>query len=844
MTQAKLFCRLMLRPMRREPVRTGLTVLAVALGVAVVLAMELAGNAAVGSFHSSMETLAGGYTLEVMATGGVPEGVISALETATLPLTVSPRIEDFATIVETKQTLPLVGIDMIAEGSRFTGKADEPAAQLSDELREMQEPTSVWVGKSLGKKSGEPIELLVNDQTRAFVVRGVYDDTGNDSAIVMDLAGADRLLQRQGRVNRILIKTPENAGLEDLTAKIAALLPSGVEVRAQGTGTEENRKMLAAFRWNLRLLSYIALVVGAFLIYNTIAISVVRRRGEIGIARAIGATRRAVFLAFLGEAAGIGIIGAVIGVPVARVMATGAVRLMGLTVQSLYVSSRPGAIEVTPPIVLFGLGIGIAVAVASAWGPAREAMRVSPIEAMALGRREYVARVEKARDLLIAAILGVTALVCAQMPALAGKPMFGYAATLLLIAAGAYAIPALISFVSRATSTTIARLAGVEALLASRSLVASLGRTSVLVGALATAVAMMTSVGIMVGSFRQTVVNWMETQLPADLYVRPAGEAAADRHPTISLDLAEKITRLPGVAAVERLRAYEISLDGRPVELASVDLGALREYRRSDFLSGRPALEVLSELSGRNAVIVSEPFAYKHNVKAGDLIVLPVGGIRTSFRIADVFYDYGNERGTIVMDRETLLRFLPDPAPSNIAVYLTKDANSNAVKREIFDAAAEHGILIFSDSDLRREAIRIFDRTFAITYALDAIAVVVAVMGIAGALLALVIDRRRELGLLRFLGASAGQIQKLILVEAGMLGFLANLAGFVLGYFLSLILVFVVNKQSFGWTIRFHWPVAVLVGALSAVYAATILAGFYPARVAVRLNPLEVIHEE
>ena len=844
MTRAKLFYRLMLRPMWREPVRMALTILAVALGVAVVLAMELAGSAAVGSFHSSLETLVGGYTLEVVAVGGVPESVAGTLARQAMPLTISPRLEDFATIAQTKQALPLIGIDMIAEGSRYEGGAATPTPAFSEVLRELQDPTSVWVGRSLGKIPGEPIELIVNDQVCSCTVRGVYDDSAGDSAIVMDLAGAGRLLQRRGRLDRILIRTPDNANIDQWQTKIRQLLPAGVEVRAQGTGTTENRKMLAAFRWNLRLLSYIALVVGAFLIYNTIAISVVRRRAEIGIVRAIGASRRAVFLAFLGEVAGIGLLGALIGIPVARVMATGAVKLMGLTVQSLYASSRPGAIQVTPTIVLFGIAIGVGVAVASAWGPAREAIRVSPVEAMALGRREYAAHVEKTRDLMIAAILAAAALLCAFMPPVAGKPMPGYAATLLLIGAGAYAIPAFVSLVSRIFSATLAKLAGVEALLASRSLVASLGRTSVLVGALATAVAMMTSVGIMVGSFRQTVVNWMETQLPADLYLRPAGEAAADRHPTISLDLVEKISRLPGVAAVERLRAYEISLDGKPVELASIDLSALREYRRSDFLSGRPAHEVLNELRGNNAVIVSEPLTYKHTVKAGDSLILTLGGTQASFRIADVFYDYGNERGTIVMDRETLLRYLPDPAPSNMAIYLTQGAGVDALKREIVDAAAGHRILIFSDSDLRREAIRIFDRTFAITYALEAIAVLVAVMGVAGALMALVIDRRRELGLLRFLGASSAQIRKLILAEAGLLGFLANLAGFVLGYLLSLILVFVINKQSFGWTIRFHWPVAVLLGALTVVYAATVLAALYPARVAVQLNPLEVIHEE
>jgi putative ABC transport system permease protein len=196
------------------------------------------------------------------------------------------------------------------------------------------------------------------------------------------------------------------------------------------------------------------------------------------------------------------------------------------------------------------------------------------------------------------------------------------------------------------------------------------------------------------------------------------------------------------------------------------------------------------------------------------------------------------------MDSSTLLRYLPDPAPSNLAVYVSPDAQLDSVRGEITQVAAGYRILMFSNRDLRREAVRIFDRTFAITYALEAVAVVVAVMGIAGALLALVIDRRRELGLLRFLGAATGQIRKLILVEAGLLGLLANFAGLVLGFFISLVLIFVINKQSFGWTIRFHWPVAILLSALTLVYAATVLAGLYPASVAVRLNPLEVVHED
>jgi putative ABC transport system permease protein len=253
---------------------------------------------------------------------------------------------------------------------------------------------------------------------------------------------------------------------------------------------------------------------------------------------------------------------------------------------------------------------------------------------------------------------------------------------------------------------------------------------------------------------------------------------------------------------------------------------------------------VLAELRDGNAVVVSEPFTYKHGVKRGHTISLKLGTSVASFRIADVYYDYGSERGFILMNRTAMKKYLPDDAPSNLAVYVAVGADPNQVRAKITRAAADYRVLIFSNADLRKQAIVIFDKTFAITYALEAVAVLVAVMGVAGALLALVIDRKRELGLLRFLGATGAQIRRMILAEAALLGLLSNMAGLLLGFGLSLILIFVINKQSFGWTIRFHWPVAVLSAAISLIFAATVFAGFYPARIAVRLNPVEVVHEE
>ena len=840
-----LFFRLIVRPVLRERARSVLVVFAVALGVSVVLAIDLAGNAAAGSFRSSMETLAGDDDLEVTAAAGVPEQVVGQLATLPYALHVTPRIEDHATVFSTGATVPLIGIDVIAEANRQQGR-NLVIPEDHDSLQHINDRDAIWTTRRLGYRLGEAIALIINDQRRDYVVRGFVPESaqGGEDAVVMDLAAAQNATRKLGRVDRILLKVPDHPGLDVWQQKLRVVLPRGVALNPEGSQTAANRRMLSAFRWNLRILSYIALLVGAFLIYNTISVSVVRRRADIGTVRALGASRRAVLVAFLAEAAMFGIAGALIALPMGRLMATGAVRLLATTVNALYISSRPGGLNLSAESVILALIVGVGVAVTSALTPAREASLVPPTEAMARGLREYTIRVERTRDAGIALVLAIAGALAASLPAVGGKPIFGYLSALLLIGASSLSIPALVYWITSVASTTLRKFMGVEAMLASRSLAGSLRRTAVLVGALSTAIAMMTSVGIMVGSFRQTVITWMDSQLPADLYLRPAGDPSMDRHPTISLDLTDRIAKLPGVQSVSRFRAYEVEYQGLPVTLGSADTQESRYYRSSGFLSGRPATDVLQELLSGDSAIVSEPFANKHRVKAGDFVTLPLGEKLVRFRVVDVFYDYANERGYVIVDRSTMLRYLPDPSASNLAVYLAPDANLEATRDEIVRATANREVLIFSNRDLRREAIRIFDQTFAITYALEAVAVVVAVMGIAGALMSIVIDRRREFGLLRFLGATTSQVRKLILVEAGLIGLLANIAGLMLGAVLSLVLIFVINKQSFGWTIQFHWPVKVLLAALSLVYLATMLAGIYPARIAQRLNPIEVVHEE
>ena len=223
---------------------------------------------------------------------------------------------------------------------------------------------------------------------------------------------------------------------------------------------------------------------------------------------------------------------------------------------------------------------------------------------------------------------------------------------------------------------------------------------------------------------------------------------------------------------------------------------------------------------------------------------LPLGDRAVAMTVAGVYYDYSSELGYVIADSSTLLKYLPNQPVTNLAVYLQPGSDTTAVRRRIEALTAGSRIAVAENRTLRLAAVVVFDRTFAITYALEAVAIIVAMLGAANSLLALVLDRRREFGLLRFLGAAPAQIRRMVLIEAALLGLLADLLGLALGFVLSLLLIYVVNKQSFGWTIQFHPPVSLLAGALSLIWLATLAAGLYPARVASRLNPIDVAHLE
>ncbi len=797
----RLLRTLILRPLWRDPLRTVLTILSVALGVAVIVAIDLAGDAATGSFHSSMQSLAGKIDLQILANGGIDERYMATL--SALPFDVR-----FSPVIEAQETLPGIG-SVPVYGVDLAGD------------------TRTLASKALGERLHFPPTDIVN-------LPGEF--------LLIDIATAQQRFHRYGKLDRIDVAVGPDEEFERVDRAIRAALPSSYLIDKPGTRSDENQRMLRAFRWNLRVLSYISLVVGAFLIYNTISVSVVRRRAEIGILRAIGASRRTVFGLFLLEAVIFGMVGAGIGVAVGRALAAGAVQLIAGTVNALYTTSRPTPVELTWGELWIALTTGFVVALASALAPAREAMRVTPTEAMSRGAHEHHARLHWRRGLAWSAILAVAAWGAAQLAPIGGYPIGGYAAALLSIAAAAMMAPTVVLAVIRATRAVVNRR--VESLLAGRSLTASLSRTSVVVAALATAIAMMASVGIMVGSFRETVALWLDTQLRADLYVRLARTPGAGQYYALPEGVPAILKSTPGIAAVDFFHALEFHFRGERATLGAGDMQIVRRFGRLRFLAGENRDAILRSLAGQDRAIASEPFANKFGIRAGNRVTVPIGDHDVALTIAGIYYDYSSSQGYLMLDRSTLLKYLPGQPATNAAVYLERGADADAVRRQLQLRTAGMNVAIAPNQELRRASMTIFDRTFAITWALEAVAIVVAMLGAANSLLALVLDRRRELGLLRYLGASGRQVQGMILTEAAFLGLLAAVLGLALGFALSLVLIFVVNKQSFGWTIQFHPPGGLLAVALLVVWCVTVVAGLYPARVAARLNPIDVIHEE
>ncbi len=649
-----------------------------------------------------------------------------------------------------------------------------------------------------------------------------------DDVLLADVATAQEVLGTAGRLTRIdLILTPQAA------AELATRLPAGLSLRPASEQAQTAAELTSAFQLNLSALSLLALIVGMFLIYNTVLFAVVQRRRVLGILRALGVTREQVLALILVEAAAVSLLGSLLGLGLGWFLAQAAVRLISQTINDLYFVVTVRQTSLSLVSALKGVGLGLAAGTAAALGPAYEAASVPSITAMQASTLED--RMRRHVPALTAA--GVVLMAAGGLSLIGSRSLIAAFGGILAIVLGiALLTPAATSAAMKLSARPLTALMGSLGRMAARTVVNALSRTSVAIAALMVALSVTIGVSLMISSFRATVVNWLDLMLKADIYV--AEPASGGARPSAALDpgLEATLAHLPGVEHVEPFRAAEVESEYGQVELTVVDGRRTRDARLYRLASG--SAEAVWQSVRAGAVIVSEPFANRHAMPAhaAQVTLITDRGPHT-FPVAAVYYDYGTDRGTILMVREVYTQYWDDRAISSLGVFLIEGAASGEVVTAIRTELQGTGLEVRDNAAVRRDALEVFDRTFAITAALRILAVVVAFIGVLSALLALQIERRRELATMQALGLTPRGLWALTLTETGLMGLTAGLLAWPTGTVLAAVLIYIINLRAFGWTIRMVAEPQVYLQALGVGLAAALLAAVYPA-IALNRSPV------
>ncbi len=835
----------------RHPWQLLLSVLGVALGVGVVVSIDLAIQSSREAFRISTETVAGRTTHRIEGSGsGLPDSLYTRLRVRMGVRPSAPVVEGFVSSpLLPGRPLRVLGVDPFAEGPFRPfllggGTGLDVTALLS---RPHGLFLSAETAAAAGVDVGDTLALLVGGRIRPPVVLGVLEPRDELSRralhdlLVMDVAGAQELLGQPGRLTRIDLILPPGEGGTATLASLEGGLPPGARVQEVGRSAAGLAQMIRAFDLNLTALSLLALIFGMFLIYNTMTFSVVQRRPLLGALRALGVTRGEVLGLVLGEAAVLGVVGTMLGLVLGIVLGRGMVHLITRTINDLYfVLSVQGLTLPVAALVKGGL-LGMGATLLASLPPALEASLSPPRATLTRSVLEERAR----RAVPRAALLGGSALVVggllllvpSRSIALGFGGLFGVVMGLALLTPLATAV--LMGLAARAAG----RSAGILGAMAARGVVTAMSRTAPAMAALVVAVSVTVGLGIMIASFRQTVSRWLEGTLQADVYVSVPGLLSSRAQGTLDPGLVERLTGAPGVEGFSTYREATLVGAEHPLRLIALSLFP-RGERAFDFQSGggEGGFRAFREEEG---VFLSEPLAYRRGWRVGDLITLPSDQGARSFPVAGVFFDYGSDQGVVMMARATYERYWRDRGVTSLGIFLPEGAGADGVVADLQERVGEgQAVLIRSNQALKAASLEVFDRTFAITGVLRLLAFVVAFIGVLSALMALQLERGRELGVLRANGLTPGQVWQLVTAQTGLMGMVAGFLAVPSGLVLALVMILVVNKRSFGWTLQMEVGPGILIQAVLLALVGALLAGVVPAWRMARTSPALALREE
>lgn len=821
----------------RHPWSLWLAVLGIGLGVAVVIAVDLANQSARNAFRLSMEAVTGRATHRIVGgPAGIPERIYRDLRLAGGGWSSAPVVE--GSVQGRDRSFTLLGLDPFAEGpfrQGMTGVGDGTLSRLLREPSTLMLPEAL--AEELGLSVGDSLKLEAGGFDLRAEVAGLFtsdNPAARDSLLLADIATAQELLGRAGVLDRIdLILTPPQV------EEVQALLPPGLRLERPGSRTRSSERMTEAFQTNLAAMSLLALLVGGFIIYNSMTFSVLQRRPLLGHLRVLGVSRRELFVLILGEALLLGIAGTLLGLLAGSLIAQGLVQLVTRTINDLYFSLTVSRLLISPGVLIKGALVGLGATLVAALLPALEAARSEPRDVQ---RRTSLER-RSGRQVYWSAATGLLMLIAGL--ALARLPwqdlVLAFAALFMVIAGFSLMVPMMLAWCGPLLQVLLGRLAPPLGRLAVRGISGSLSRTGPALAALTVAVSATVGVGVMIESFRSTVDLWLKQTLTSDIYISAASGLGAG---TLPSGVLERIRDLPGIRDISRGRSVRIQAEHGEVEILAIRMAG-HSYRGFRF-KGPVEPELWDRFNSGELVLVSEPYAYHQGLAAGDgLRLFSADGWR-DYQVGGVFYDYGNDQGKLVMDKSQYAAHWKDDGLSALGVGLEDPVLLQPTLAAIRDALAPLNVplRIRPTGELRRYSMEVFDRTFAITRVLRLLAVGVAFIGILSALLALHLERARDHAVLRATGATPGQMLGLVTLQSGLLGSLAGLFALPLGWLISNLLIEVINLRSFGWTMQKLLPIHVLLQALGLALVAALLAGLYPAWRVSRSRPADALRSE
>jgi putative ABC transport system permease protein len=838
-----------LRHACRHWLLAALNIFAVGLGVAVFVAIQIANGSAARAFEAGVDVVAGKAQLEVRGT--LDDSIYPAIQHTEGVRAATPVIEELATLPDYPgEYLRILGIDIFTNEPFRTFEIGGSGNSF-DLSQWLATPNGIAVSDEFAKahslKAGDMLKLMIDSQPRPFTIlflipmqNAVAGASGVPIA-AMDIGWAQETFGMRGKLSSVQVLLDDAANPEPVRQALARLpgLPPDAEIAGPRQRSLQIEKMLGAFQLNLTAMSLVSLLVGTFLIYNTIFASAARRRVEVGILRSLGVRRGEIRALFLSEALIFGVLGIVTGIAGGAALAEGLTGSVARTVSSLYVLISIGrpAWEALP--YASAAGLGIASVLAGAWVPADEAARADPVAAL-----DHGARMDRFRgghiarwSLLGAGLLAVACLCCAGALRGAGA-WLSFAASFFVLVGFAFFAPG----VSAALGKLAAHAHPTMFRLAAENLRRTIHRSGITVAALACAVAMMIGVTVMIYSFRKSVDAWIGRGIVADLYVAPAANEVIGLHAFVPPGLLPDLEANPAVLAVDTYREVTARTESGDV----VEIGAVRgaDRRNLRFVGGGERGKMRQFFSGGDDVIVTESFAHRHGTREGDVLKIRTPSGLASLRVAGIYYDYTSDRGLIMIDRALFDRWWRDPGVNSVAVYLKPGANPASVAASTRKRWSTQGLIVYTNGALRDRILTVFDQTFAVTGVIKVIAVLVAIVGIFLALTALVIEREREIGVLRAIGASRGQVRRMLLSEAALLGTVASALGIAAGMSLAMVLTWVVNKSFFGWTIELQWPGPTIAATPLWIVAAAMLAALVPAWQAGRIQIAATLREE